>query len=83
MREIKYVWDSQNIFNRGKIVDTPPMDESLRYIETPLNIKTYFGFTKHGGYIRAIEQCNGSGDCRKSRNFSRGGYVSYVSGDKG
>ena len=70
MREIKYVWDSQNIFNRGKIVDTPPMDESLRYVETPLNIKTYFDFTKHGGYIRAIEQCNGSGDCRKSELFA-------------
>lgn len=70
MRDIKHVWDSQNIFNKGKIVDTPPMDESLRYSNTFLEVKPYFDFTKQGGYIRAIEQCNGSGDCRKSELFA-------------
>ncbi|MDD3038773.1 FAD-binding and (Fe-S)-binding domain-containing protein [Bacteroides sp.] len=70
MRDIKQVCDSQNIFNKGKIVDTPPMDENLRYEEATLKGKTYFDYTKQGGYIRAIEQCNGSGDCRKSELFA-------------
>lgn len=70
MREVKQVWDSQNTFNKGKIVDTPPMDISLRYNDTSLDIQTYFDYTKQGGYIRAIEQCNGSGDCRKSELFA-------------
>lgn len=33
MREVKRRWDPYGVFNRGKIVDTPPMDEWLRYTE--------------------------------------------------
>ncbi|MBP5241726.1 MAG: FAD-binding oxidoreductase, partial [Bacteroidales bacterium] len=29
--ELKHCWDSRNLFNVGKIVNTPPMDTSLRY----------------------------------------------------
>ena len=31
-KRIKQVFDPLNILNPGKIVDTPPMDSSLRYI---------------------------------------------------
>jgi len=31
IKELKRVWDKDNIFNPNKIVDTPPMNESLRY----------------------------------------------------
>ena len=31
MRDVKRTWDPEGIFNRNKIVDTPPMDEWLRY----------------------------------------------------
>ena len=31
MREVKRCWDPEGIFNRNKIVDTPPMDEGLRF----------------------------------------------------
>lgn len=67
-KEIKNVWDPKNIFNPNKIVDTPPMNTSLRYkpgVETK-EIKTIFDFSSTGGYMRAVEKCNGSGDCRKS-----------------
>lgn len=67
-RRLKYTWDPNNIFNPGKIVDTPPMDTSLRYDEaqqTP-EIDTVFDFSHVGGILRAAEKCNGSGDCRKS-----------------
>ncbi|MEQ9300285.1 MAG: FAD-linked oxidase C-terminal domain-containing protein [Cyclobacteriaceae bacterium] len=68
LRQIKESWDPQNIFNPGKIIDTPPMDTSLRYTagqETP-EIKTYYDWSRFNGVVRAAEQCNGSGDCRKS-----------------
>lgn len=68
LEQVKHTWDPKNIFNPGKIVDTPPMDTSLRYEpgqETP-EIRTYFNFDQYGGVLRAAEQCNGSGDCRKS-----------------
>ena len=32
MRQVKQTWDPDGIFNTGKIVDTPPMDEYLRYL---------------------------------------------------
>ena len=31
MREVKHCWDPDCVFNMNKIVDTPPMDESLRF----------------------------------------------------
>ncbi|MEM9933421.1 MAG: FAD-linked oxidase C-terminal domain-containing protein [Bacteroidota bacterium] len=67
-QELKRVWDPQNIFNPGKIVDAAPMDEFLRFEkeqETP-QFDTIFDFSETDGILRAVEQCNGSGDCRKS-----------------
>lgn len=66
LKEAKNIWDPNNIFNPGKIIDPPQMDTSLRYQHHNLNIKTYFDFSAQGGWLSAIEQCNGSGDCRKS-----------------
>lgn len=31
MREVKHCWDPNGVFNMNKIVDTPPMDEWLRF----------------------------------------------------
>ena len=31
LREVKQCWDPEGVFNRNKIVDTPPMDEGLRF----------------------------------------------------
>jgi FAD/FMN-containing dehydrogenase/Fe-S oxidoreductase len=67
-KEIKHTWDPDNIFNPGKITDTPRMNTSLRYKpgqETP-EIKTYFDFAKDLGIVRAAEKCNGTGLCRKT-----------------
>lgn len=69
-KELKSIWDKDNIFNRGKIVETPAMDSNLRYVKSNLNIKTYFDYSRQGGFVRAVEQCNGSGDCRKSELFA-------------
>ncbi len=66
--DLKKVWDPHYIFNPGKITDTPPMDESLRYEsgQVTKEFKTIMDFSKEGGILRAAEKCNGSGDCRKS-----------------
>jgi FAD/FMN-containing dehydrogenase/Fe-S oxidoreductase len=67
-KEIKKAWDPNNIFNPGKIVDTAPMDTFLRYeadLETP-EFKTYFRFQDQN-VLQHAEQCNGSGDCRKTQ----------------
>lgn len=72
-KQIKDTWDSQNIFNPGKIVNAVKMDSNLRY-ETDKKvpeIETAFDFSDTGGIIRTVEKCNGSGDCRKL-NFAGG-----------
>ena len=65
---LKKVWDPNDILNPNKIVNAPPMLESMRYASgqhTP-EIKTTFNFDKSLGILRMAEQCNGAGDCRKS-----------------
>ena len=67
LKDIKSAWDPQNIFNPGKITDTPAMDTMLRYEpnqQTP-EIKTVFRY-QNQNILQHAEQCNGSGDCRKS-----------------
>ncbi len=66
LKDIKNTWDPNNIFNPGKIIDTPPMKSNLRYkVGATKVIETYFDFSDKGGIVRATESCNGSGDCRK------------------
>lgn len=67
LQEIKRCWDPENIFNPNKIVDTPPMNTMLRYAPgqfTP-EFKTVFRFHQQD-ILQHAEQCNGSGDCRKT-----------------
>ena len=68
-KNVKHIWDENGIFNMGKIVDTPPMDSCLRYEVCHGIENTYFDFSRQKGYLCAVEQCNGSGDCRKSYLF--------------
>ncbi|NBO58674.1 MAG: FAD-binding oxidoreductase, partial [Chitinophagia bacterium] len=67
LKEIKNIWDPQHIFNPNKIVDTPSMNSMLRYVPghfTP-EFKTIFRFHQQN-ILQHAEQCNGSGDCRKT-----------------
>src|SRR5690606_1694465 len=68
LRGVKTVFDPEHIFNPGKIVDAPAMDESLRYVpeRKEPEISTFMDFSGTEGVLRAVEQCNGSGDCRKT-----------------
>ena len=68
-RQVKATFDPQRLFNPGRIVDTPPITSHLRYgagYETPAPA-TFFDFSEHGGFGRAVEMCSGVGLCRKKR----------------
>jgi FAD/FMN-containing dehydrogenase/Fe-S oxidoreductase len=67
-KEVKKTFDPYGMLNPGKITDTPPMNRFLRKDPAfPVKeIKTYFDFSATDGYLRAVERCNGSGDCRKT-----------------
>lgn len=71
LKRIKTAFDSQNIFNPGKIVDALAMDKSLRYEENRVEptIETFLDFSTSQGILREAEKCNGSGDCRKTAEF--------------
>ena len=67
LKKVKNIFDPNNIFNPGKIIDAPPMDEDLRYVpgRKEPEIKTLMDFSDSQGILRGAENCNGSGDCRK------------------
>jgi FAD/FMN-containing dehydrogenase/Fe-S oxidoreductase len=67
LKDIKKAWDPHNIFNPNKIVDTPSMNTMLRYRpgqQTP-KFETVFRYYNQD-VLQHAEQCNGSGDCRKT-----------------
>ncbi len=67
-KKVKQIFDPNNIFNAGKITNTPAMDTHLRVDQlnrsNPLD--PIFDFNDDGGILRLAEKCSGSGDCRKS-----------------
>lgn len=70
LKEIKNTFDPDNILNPGKITDAWPMDRHLRYSEKGLveEPDTFYDFSDSGGILHLAENCNGSGDCRKTEH---------------
>ena len=68
LKKVKQIFDPNTVFNRGKIVDTPPMDHFLRYEKEThsIEIPTLFDFGGQESILRLAEKCSGSGDCRKT-----------------
>lgn len=79
LKRIKSAFDPQNIFNPGKIVDAFKMDETLRYEvdRKEPEINTLMDFGDYQGILRLAENCNGSGDCRKSADSAGAMCPSY------
>ncbi|WP_300598626.1 FAD-binding and (Fe-S)-binding domain-containing protein [Niabella sp.] len=68
LQQVKKIFDPGNIFNANKIVNTPKMNEQLRYDagKSQQSIDTVFDYTRQENILRLTEKCSGSGDCRKS-----------------
>jgi FAD/FMN-containing dehydrogenase/Fe-S oxidoreductase len=68
--ELKDVFDPTGLFNPGKIVRAPRMDDrslfrfAPGYRMTPL--QTAFDWSEWGGFGAAVEMCNNNGACRKA-----------------
>jgi FAD/FMN-containing dehydrogenase/Fe-S oxidoreductase len=78
--DLKRAWDPDTVFNKGKIVETPPMNTFLRYEpgKQSAEIETILDFSEVGGILRAAEKCNGSGDCRKTEIIGGAMCPSYM-----
>ncbi len=65
--EVKHLFDPDGLLNPGVIVDPAPMDRQLRigpgHRRRP--VSTGLDFSEQGGFVKAVELCNGSGFCRK------------------
>src|SRR5690606_3601463 len=60
--------------------DTPSMNTSLRFTpgQVTREIDTTLSFSENKGILRAAEQCNGSGDCRKTHHIGGTMCPSYM-----
>ncbi|MFV0437783.1 MAG: FAD-binding and (Fe-S)-binding domain-containing protein [Desulfopila sp.] len=69
-REVKVVFDPDNLFNPHKIIDgIEPWDTDwLKFTpsyRTPFApTETFFDFSHYGGFAGLVEMCNGQGICR-------------------
>ncbi len=67
-RRVKGAFDPKGMMNPGKIVDAPPMTESLRADPSNNNTwepETTLDFSEQGGFAATVEMCSGMGVCRK------------------
>ncbi len=79
LKDLKNTFDPHHIFNPGKIVNPYPVDKNLRYQpdRTEPEAGSFLDFTAEQDLLHAAENCNGSGDCRKSAQASGGMCPSY------
>jgi FAD/FMN-containing dehydrogenase len=69
MRDFKHLFDPNDLMNPGKIVDAPPLVDNLRYGPKykPVPIRTNLDFSREGGFMAAVEMCNGAAVCRQTK----------------
>ncbi len=66
-KDIKRLFDPDNLLNPHKIVDPYPMTEHLRYGPSfaSQSVKTHLDFSSHGGMAGLAQMCSGVGQCRQ------------------
>ena len=68
-KDIKYLFDPNNLLNPNKIVDTPPMDQHFRFEiskQKPENTRLFYDYGPIKSPLALAEKCSGSGDCKKT-----------------
>ena len=67
--DVKHAFDPDGLFNPGKIVDAPRMDDRALFRFKPdyaaPAFETAFDWDAWGGFAGAAEMCNNNGECRK------------------
>jgi FAD/FMN-containing dehydrogenase/Fe-S oxidoreductase len=68
--EVKDAFDPAGLFNPGKIVRAPKMDDRRLFRYPPgyqaLPLETALDWSSWGGFSGAVEMCNNNGACRKT-----------------
>ena len=68
MRQVKLLFDPDNLMNPGIIIDPNPMDQDLRY-GTNYKTNTFsteYHYRDSGSFAEAVETCSGVGVCRQN-----------------
>jgi Fe-S oxidoreductase len=73
-RQVKRLFDPENLLNPGNIVDPGPIEnitENLRMDRQRVSkqldlVPTFFDYSDQHGFDGAVEMCNGAGVCRKT-----------------
>jgi FAD/FMN-containing dehydrogenase/Fe-S oxidoreductase len=66
-RQVKQLFDPDNLMNPGKIVDTQTIEQNLRYGSdyTDAPVTTQFKYNTEGSFRELVHMCSGVGECRK------------------
>ncbi len=66
-RDIKYLFDPDNLMNPGKIVDAQTIEQNLRYGTkyADQEVKTEFQYRAENSFRESVHMCTGVGECRK------------------
>ncbi|HEV8285045.1 MAG TPA: FAD-linked oxidase C-terminal domain-containing protein [Chitinophagaceae bacterium] len=66
-REIKHLFDPENLMNPGKIVNAQTIEQNLRYGITykDKEVKTVFQYRAENNFTESVHMCTGVGECRK------------------
>ena len=67
-REIKHLFDPENLMNPGKIVDAQTIEQNLRYGTKYMDqeVKTEFQYRAENSFRESVHMCTGVGECRKT-----------------
>ncbi len=67
LKEVKQLFDPENLMNPGKIIDAQPIDQNLRYGAAYQDeaVETIFKYKEDGSFENAVHMCTGVGECRK------------------
>jgi len=75
-REIKRIFDPRGLLNPGNIVGPHDERDMLRDFRVEAEqagerqaegVDTFYDYADQGGFLHAVEMCNGAGVCRKTR----------------
>lgn len=67
-REVKKLFDPDNLMNPGKVVEAEPMDKNLKYGATykDQEVTSQFHYKAEGNFSESVHMCTGVGECRKT-----------------